>query len=628
VRIRLHVSLHLKTPATISAIPGKPTGSGIKTRMIARLPDGRAWFAGTELKGVVRNTAEILSRSCVHSFDPEPSYSYRPVAHSEPGVLERTETEWVIHTTIKAKGTPNGVAGSETLDRKKLVSKKFLLKVATKELASKKPGKVAKNYWAIDSLGQPMKGMWVIREAAADTSKDSHQFFVDPKEPAARSRKISVNESVVNAADEANHGRYERDAEDKKTKPAKFDVVLGGGTCTRPVLTPYKTMTKDSGLRPIWYRLDQNKAVVELGPVALHRVAYTRHGELVTIGDTLDRSGPSGARKIRSCSELTFEEISQRGVCTSCVLFGFTNPNLGESTGLAGRIQFSTMTSAAPVPESKVVVLKPLSSPKASAQTFYLHDPKHPNVAEAQSYANPGAQLRGRKFYWHQIPTTEDDVTIPAGQLRAIGGSAEIQLQAHELVPAGTVYTGTVTIAGATLAEAGLVVAALDPNRLSRLLSANKSQKLFNSGIKIGGGKPLGLGSAAVTIDAIEEIDLEARYRQGSRDLTTLKATDNEQGVNERLDSLVKVAIQKHDLTTKRTDIEALLAALRFDAVPQKQVGYPPGTTQGKPWESFSWFMRFGGRGNLGEPVAAKGGEVDILRTAKETVDGERQTKS
>src|SRR5690606_16042252 len=106
-----------------------------------------------------------------------------------------------------------------------------------------------------------------------------------------------------------------------------------------------------------------------------------------------------------------------------------------------------------------------------------LRRPKSPllwnpgrDSAFASRYARQG-RLQGRKFYVHRSPAEGDDVRV--------------------VIKSGASASGRIVYAGGRREELGLLVAALgaDPDHPFPL--------------KIGGGKPVGLGSVLINIDRV-----------------------------------------------------------------------------------------------------------------------------
>lgn len=172
--------------------------------------------------------------------------------------------------------------------------------------------------------------------------------------------------------------------------------------------------------------------------------------------------------------------------------FGFAAEHKKDmSHPFRGRIRFGPFWGP-PVtdPLPPAIELMPLTSPagtKLKARPLYLEGQN----GKSGNY-DGNAKLRGRKFYWHQKTA---DGTVPKQHrhdLLTQGQTADVPLKMRPApirpLPVGTTFTGVVAFDNLTDAELGALIACLSPG-----LAFGEEPSSF--GIKIGKGKPRGLGT-------------------------------------------------------------------------------------------------------------------------------------
>lgn len=171
--------------------------------------------------------------------------------------------------------------------------------------------------------------------------------------------------------------------------------------------------------------------------------------------------------------------------------FGFAathDPKTG-SHPFRGRIRFSTFWGPVLTEPLPLVELMPLTSPagtKVKARPLYLE----PHTDGQSAHYDGSARLRGRKFYWHQ---NAGDGTIPMQHrydLLRKNNVREIEQKMRPApirpLPSDTQFSGEIQFDNLTDAELGALLACVAP----QLAFGDGSY-----GIKVGKGKPRGLGS-------------------------------------------------------------------------------------------------------------------------------------
>lgn len=222
-----------------------------------------------------------------------------------------------------------------------------------------------------------------------------------------------------------------------------------------------------------------------------------------------------------------------RGLCLSCATFGAADTTSGrkhEQVSYAGHVRFGAArgdANGAPI----TVDLAPLGAPRPGNGMFYLqrYQPAPGSLSDhedpvATHWGGPlegGRHLvAGRKFYWHADPdaqaralTASLSRTVPA-RYRATPKQTTAKLsRPATLVPAGTVLRSTVAVDQLDALGVHALLAALDPGRILAVVPGAESRDIATH---LGGGKPFGLGSVGVTIEAVDLHPLSERYG-GSR---------------------------------------------------------------------------------------------------------------
>lgn len=176
-------------------------------------------------------------------------------------------------------------------------------------------------------------------------------------------------------------------------------------------------------------------------------------------------------------------------LCPACDLFGKIGDNAKGS-----RIRFSDMyveklDSNKSYYVKDFVTIANLSSPKVSNVDFYL---KRPNNASFWTYdyyiANKKAylykcSLRGRKYYWHHHP---EDVRFNSNMEKTKLNKT------IRPVKEGITFNGELYFDGISKKQL---------NQLIYILNTGKD----GLGLKLGMGKPLGLGSVTCSVSSVEE---------------------------------------------------------------------------------------------------------------------------
>lgn len=297
-------------------------------------------------------------------------------------------------------------------------------------------------------------------------------------------------------------------------------------------------------------------------------------------------------------------------LCISCATFGAADTG-GRGAGAAEQKSYASHVSfgaarSAPAATLATIHLTPMAAPKPASGGFYLELPQ-PRLARTRG-DKPGewggssdrdqtAPIRGRKFYWHSNPD---------GQAKSLAAQHHIperpryqatphqvekakgMVRSAELVAAGTLLTATITFDEFTRPLLDALVAALDP----RLLSDVAGYPGHRLGIHLGGGKPLGLGSAVVEEIVVRFCTARERYTGSGATHPAPEPLTPEQ-----LD-----AIQGYAGVEFRAGLPTICRLLDLDGLGGEEglVAYPPGGDwsrfdQQAFRESFEHFMATNG---------------------------------
>lgn len=258
-------------------------------------------------------------------------------------------------------------------------------------------------------------------------------------------------------------------------------------------------------------------------------------------------------------------------LCPGCALFGTV-----KGKGTSGRVRFTDAeTSQYESLGNKTLPI--LSGPKPSAYEFYLEKPKSTYETsigfwnydfcslEETKYSPDGTkqtikkfrvytpQPRGRKFYWHSAPRTENERSNQNATLEAMKGTFK-----------GSVYFDRIT--RAQLEELAFVLTLGENTPASPRLH------------KIGHGKPVGYGSCKITLTGGELRTLA--QQDGTLCYTTEPLP---------LDSLLAAHGR---IDTDSTSVKSLLKIADKRSTQSKTVEYPSAKDKNGNDKIFNWFSQ------------------------------------
>ncbi len=305
----------------------------------------------------------------------------------------------------------------------------------------------------------------------------------------------------------------------------------------------------------VWGDNANPKNVTSIAPSQIHRTVPTT----ASIG----RAVP---KEFAPCSEI--EEL-----CPSCRLFGMVDPTRDrrDAPAVAGHIRPGTALG----PDvgdgaTTTIELPALMSPKPTHGPFYLK-PFDDGQTKAGTWDRSGAEIAGRKLYWHH------DTPTPR-RPDAIGNEHASTVVA---VDAEQQFRYTIQFDNLDHETLGTLLLACDP----RLFGPSWE----NSCHKLGMGKPVGLGSIRAEVSALTLIDRRRRY------LDLSYTGDDASDQVPELAAMGVTAVQRRLGESADHILESLRSVLSTKTTAGRSVGYPV-RPEGR---GYKWFEE-----NPTEPLA------------------------
>ncbi len=305
------------------------------------------------------------------------------------------------------------------------------------------------------------------------------------------------------------------------------------------------------------------KQVTSFGHHYQYRWAYT--------SNTVKKAG----RTRREVDWLSVERKDDAGqperLAANRLLFGYalegseTSLADGSFKRLAGRLAFNTATEDIAgktdaqrfVDGGREVQLKILGMPRPSAVEFYLKQTALPKalITYGDLPSEPGGDLAGRKFYRHQPDAkTDRRLYVPSDSEK---NAEERGTVVRYLSSPGSRFLCTLRFDSLRPWEFGALLAAIDPALIEPLYGMNPHAQGYAH--KLGYGKPLGLGSVRLMLDAVRWHENDSwRWQQARRDEPGWNAL-----VGSSLDAF-KARLEMHMGEAARQHLEIWCAAHRW----------------------------------------------------------------
>ncbi len=440
---------------------------------------GRDAIPATGLRGMVRSLFEAVTNSPFSVFDADEQLEYRidpaEARRFKPGIvrtLPQDDHPGTIALCDEAKaGAYYRNSSYNVLDNSWRCGEEAYAIVGKTKNNVPKVETISRERRPLETDGRPVRHGWVKVTGQTIDTKCNESFFYFTGDP-DKAKTVTFNAERENDFNTVLHAQLHERKED------------------------FHSQIQSERLSP------GNLVYVELAPVddkkvrniALARVARLRYRH--AIGDFLpDHLKPS-------------EHYDQLDIASR--VFGWVRATRDEDrnarVAYAGRVRFTHATLTEDddkgVYDSELS-LAILGEPKPTTTLFYLRkkngewsedERKKPGAAETIGYDGPN-ELRGRKFYRHhgaalnrleyeRAGNRNDHQNRSVRGVRAPGNVFEFAIDFHNLAPV----------------ELGALLWTLN---------------LSNEGCfyRLGYGKPLGFGSARMTVEKIELFDFRQRYQ-------------------------------------------------------------------------------------------------------------------
>ncbi|MCL6457520.1 MAG: TIGR03986 family CRISPR-associated RAMP protein [Gorillibacterium sp.] len=452
-------------------------------------PDGyyEPVIPGSEIRGVVRSVFEAAFNGCMSSVEGKRVLKRRTTVPKKPGLLKKHDGKWVIipcdrwminrlEDKVGSYGRDEGF-GQFVPDElyASWEEGKILYVDGTKKFITS--GGFRTNFYvAAECSPLPQKG-WIsgyLHKGEPFVSKHHESVFVPKKE----ADKISVRQLDVD--------RLEQVLEQYADKTINKHIGKGhnsykgyDATNVNGILVYYSERSSKENKQPLY-----------MTPACLSKEIFDQQ-----IEQLLKQNG-----EYQPCTH------GVRDVCPSCALFGMVTKD-GKGESRASRVRFEDGHIVSPLVTMKDyyleddITLPEMGEPKPGTVEFYTLSPKEKEGLSYEywtyDYLGKGGndkkmlsstmlQLRGRKFYWHSDAwrnywKNKDTLTTMRQRIRPLKPSSDENLAEGPLFKF-RIYFENVT--------------ELELMRLQWALTFNDDACAH----KIGRAKPLGFGSARITI--------------------------------------------------------------------------------------------------------------------------------
>lgn len=356
----LHCVLKTKTPIIIPDAEHGKKDAGEHYMYPFMSINNQPFIPASSLRGPVRSVYEAFTNSCFSTTKRDVMLTGRTSAQNayNPGLLHRDGDTWKLYkaeeTALDLKGDKHFAERDE--DSRKLSYGDY---VSFDTIPIKMTGKHGKtitrnfvNKISLDSTKYKEKGYVFIGEYGQ--TKKCERVFVE---------KEIISENVNSSVSKLKQilSIYQDPAVNKTDKHHGYRHLNG-------------MLEKKGKFLPIWYE-ERSKDIFRLSFASVGRFAYEN-----TMFDLL-------GEKKKYCTDR-----SQK--CKACDLFGMT----GDTSSSAGKVRFTDAVLHNPdKSKRKEVDLHELASPRISYLPFYTN--------HLSDYESPNATIKGRKFYWHSIPS-------------------------------------------------------------------------------------------------------------------------------------------------------------------------------------------------------------------------------
>ncbi|MGH8897666.1 MAG: RAMP superfamily CRISPR-associated protein [Egibacteraceae bacterium] len=503
---------------------------------------GEHVIPGSSIKGALRSLHETLAGGCLRVLDQDyvPVYRDIPPRHGDwrmavvEGVdRDRPTSVWLCERVVWAKaadlhtvvGGARNLRTGATVDVDEAVPKQRRLDREEVEARALRPG-----------------DGWVALVTDANARKKNCSYFCALGKVGPHLAEVTYPawERYRREAGDANDVRLSR-----QDRAPSLDVAYDGAKIGTRAEVKQSLAKGDV----VWVELDPDGDVCRISRSVLWRT----QGE-----------GPLGERvppALRPCD-------SPERLCVSCRIFGSADTTGdredegAEQRAYRGHVRISDAAATKPFTPERLY-LPSLGAPRPGSGQLYLRHDGKPAAAEGQRPTREwGAQpdhpefrqVRGRKYYWHGDPAEQ---RVPRHKAR----DGQTQTSLAEAAPKDTTFRGTLTFENLSCTELGSLLAALRPSLV--LTSPDGFAQQAHVASRIGGGKPLGLGTLGTTIVGMQFHSARSRYL-------------GDEPPAEAVDDLVAAFVSGVPSPVKATWPD-LAAVLDVGHVDPRWIWYPPG---------------------------------------------------
>ncbi|HCT93107.1 MAG TPA: TIGR03986 family CRISPR-associated RAMP protein [Lachnospiraceae bacterium] len=514
--------------------------------------DGEPLIPGSSIRGVIRSVYETVSDSCLSTMQENTGLSFRVENNNayEPGLLIRENNQWQLYTAERYRipcKKKNSDFKMEIRDGKRVITYggkiyQYGDPVSFKIAGINGYGRSSRprGNRAICSMQPVTTGDAYVYIGEAFSNKKSEGVF--KKKERCRISTGQINTALELLEESLNVYRnrsvnkiYQENPKNSEKGQGIWEIHTGYAGFER---------AKRAGVLPVWYT--RKNGLLRFSMAAIGRFFAKK-----TLNDLVGKKVP--------CKE--------RGeLCDACKLFGMTG---GRSIG--SRVRFSDAEFVGDEKKDERMTsatLKELALPRYSYLPFHVKG----RSREVKSYDDPGVEIRGRKFYWHNLNLKIDD------GLKIYETKEKTQRNITlELVEAGNEFRFRVFYDGISREQL---------EQLKWVLTLGENREDSRLCHKIGHGKPLGLGSCKIVV---------------------LSEVERSTGVGEELSygitcetDRAKLAGEIDETWKKRQSYRGLLKVCDLDAVKGEKVKYPYIETDGmikqgeneNDYANHQWFKR------------------------------------
>ena len=245
-------------------------------------------------------------------------------------------------------------------------------------------------------------------------------------------------------------------------------------------------------------------------------------------------------------------------LCPTCSLFGMVGSDGSKGSHIRfsdGRVKFNLPLED--YYEIDKVTISNLNGPKLGNVDFYLKKPDGASFGTYDYFIKGGhpklspGEIRGRKYYWHHNPSNVRLKNNPPLNL-----NKTIRPVKKEILFTGDLYFDGIS-----------------KKQLEQLIWILNSGK-EGLGLKLGMGKPLGLGSVTFKVDSVEE----------------RKVTIKNNSINYELEEVDDLFVSYDEAGLSKTPEKEIKKIAKLDVIPSGlKISYPYTTPQ--PDNGFEWFL-------------------------------------